>query len=198
MPFSNFVLVSDFVFRASCLKAARRLSASSLHPAFSLVEVAAVLLLMGLVAAGVTLSAARSRRVGDMADAVGSLAHFDRLTRQRCLRQGRPALIVFDLDAGRIIARPADRGDENGFDGADAFSWTPPAGYAVGDVRLAGGVIRSGRTAIRCSTRGQTPAYAVRIEGSGSRRWILLTGLTGQALEIEDENTIDQLISDGP
>ncbi len=157
--------------------------------AFTLIELTVVLLVMSIVAAAVTLSVAGPKRLADADDAVAAAAQLDLLARRYAVRHGRAVQLVFDLDAGRLSWRPAARGDD-GDEPPPGGACRMPEGYRLGRLVLPGKTIQAGQTAIWCSDRGATPSYAVRVDGFGESRWLLLAGMSGQASEIEDEKEI--------
>ncbi len=159
------------------------------HRAFSLVEVALVLLILAILAAAVTLEVrAPLARIG-MRAVLDEIAAFDRLTRVFAREHDRPVRLVVALAAGRIR-----RTDEGGRDPlGEALKL--PSGYRIAGLRLAGRRINSGSVAVSCSARGLTPTYAVRVDGPGGRRqWILVAGLSGQITELDNETEVEDIL----
>jgi len=155
------------------------------HKGFSLVEVALVLLILAILAGAVTLGVRGTLgRVG-MRGLVDEIKMFDHLTRTFARQHDRPLRLVADLAAGRLRKTSADGRDEFG------EVLKIPAGHRIAEVRLAGRRVTSGTVAVSVSARGLSPTYALRVEGPGGRRqWLLVTGLSGQVTEAENERDL--------
>jgi len=154
-------------------------------PGFTLIELTAVLLVMGLAAGAVALSLGPARGAGRMEDAADRLADLDGRTRQRAIRSGKAVQLVFDLPANRIFTRAGETKDETPLEGLDLGG-----GVSLGKVVLAGGSTGRGPVAIWCSPRGLAPTYAVRLDRSGRSAWLLVAGMTGQVVRTDDERQI--------
>lgn len=156
---------------------------------FTLLEMTAVLMVMALVAAAVTLSLAATQRRAGAADAVEELIRFDLLARHYARHQGRPVRLAVDLRANRLLRA------EDGQDGQDKETACPlGASFTLGEVVVAGKHIDQGRTALWVSDRGYSPTYALRLDGPSLRRWILFAGPTGQASVFDDEKEFLQTL----
>ena len=183
--------------RASVLaRATRPWSSLGRRPGFTLVEVAAVTLVLALLAAGVALSFAgpiRSMRAGDAVERVRS---FDATARLTARRSGRAVQMTFAESDGTLVRRD----DPDGLDGGPvAYRGTMPGGYRVERFRSAGddrddaaGMGR-GRSEVRCSPAGLSRTYAVRVVGPGLDKWLVFAGLTGQVTEARDEADVDAI-----
>jgi len=157
--------------------------------AFSLIELAAVLLVLAVVAAAVTLRVAGPMHRAGMNGLVAEIVSFDRLTRTWSVEQDAGARLVVDLSEGRLR-----RTDERGR--AQGAAMEVPSGYRLGRV-LVGGENRSGgRTAVPVSRHGLARSYAILVEGPGrGQRWILMAGLTGQHEVLDDERKIREVLA---
>ena len=159
------------------------------HRAFSLVEVALVVLILAILAGAMTLGVRGPLgRVG-MRGLVDEIKTFDHLTRTYAREHDRPLRLVADLAGGRLRRTSED--------GRDAFgeALKMPAGHRIAEVRLAGRRVTSGTVALSVSARGLSPTYALRVKGPGGReQWLLVAGLTGQVTEREDEREIEQIL----
>lgn len=155
--------------------------------AFSLVEVAMVLLVLALVAGAVTLRVRPILLRMDMRACLDEAAEFDRMSRAIAREHGRPVLLVFDLAEGRV-RRTGEDGRERLGEPLDL-----PPGRRLAEVRLAGRPVRSGCASVSISAAGLGPTYALAIEGRDGtdRRWLLMAGLTGQVVEAADGKEVD-------
>jgi prepilin-type N-terminal cleavage/methylation domain-containing protein len=149
---------------------------------FTLLEVMAVLIIVGLFAAAVTLTPSgwfASARFDEVADQV---TFMDQLARQRARRGDRQVELTFDLPGGRIERRDVD-GEHH---------ITLPRGYEMTNLivnRQSGGR-RLVKVAVDRS--GYSPSYAVRIIGPDHEsRWILIAGLSGQAITLDGDKELD-------
>lgn len=148
---------------------------------FTLLEVMAVLVIVGLFAAAVTLTPSgwfASARFDEVADHV---TFMDQLARQRARRGDREVELTFDLPAGRIERRDVD-GEHH---------VTMPRGYEMTDM-----IVRrqpDGRrlVTVPVDRAGYTPSYALRIVGPDHQsRWIIIAGLSGQAIMLDGEKEL--------
>ena len=160
---------------------------------FTLVELTAVLLVVSVVAGVVTWSLAVPRQQAAMEDAIGRIIQIDGTARQHALRQGQAVQIVFDLGNRRITSGP--RGQDGQPQDRPTQSAVLPEGLAIGQVLLANGRVTGGSAAIWCSDRGHTATYALRLDGPGGPRWLLIAGLTGQVWTSNNEEQVTETMA---
>ena len=150
--------------------------------AFTLVEVVAVLVLLALLGVAGAVSLRSALQDAAVADAAAELRRQDQLLRDYAVRTGRLAQLELDGSRRRVGCVDAATGQAVG------RSWEMPRGLDVRWVVASTRGVPGDVTSIECSTRGQTPSYAVRLEGPGPKRqqW-LVAGLTGQINVLRDE-----------
>lgn len=156
---------------------------------FTMVELMAVVLILGILAASVALrihGPLRNARMRDVADAV---ARFDQATRLAARRQGRPMRIVMDL-GDRSLQRAQADGRASG-----ALPLRLGGEYRPQALLIDGQFVGTGRHYVLCSAMGLTPSYALLLDGAGRRRWVVVAGLTGQIFEVESEQQAKHILS---
>ena len=163
--------------------------------AFTLIEIIAVVAVIGLLAGATALSLGDSAGRARRADAVSTIAHADRMARLAGERLGRPCVLHYDLDDQRIVRE---------LPGAGVMAASHPIalGRDVWIDRLvtAGSVNRpprtheSGDVAVAVSTAGRSETYAVRLAFDDGQTWLVFAGLTGQMTVIEHDEQVDNLV----
>lgn len=151
--------------------------------AFSLIEAVLVLALMALLMGGATLvlrGRLSSERLGD---AVGRLVEFDRVTREVAQSQTRKCELRFDLNVGTLTR-------------AAGAIFNPGGAYRISRVRTDAGLSQAGELSIPFSRRGQSPTYAMMLESKTQRQWIVVAGMTGKSVLIQDEHELDEIFRD--
>lgn len=165
-----------------------------MRKAFTLIELVAVLAIVALLTAGVSLSLKGALRDAEAEDAAGRLAAFDALARQEARRFNRPSELHVDPRAGSVWRRDVL---PSGGDGVPRATLRLPPGVAIEEVFTARGRSRAGDgVTIACSARGQTASYAVLFSGPGGRRrWILFAGITGQPQVIDHDQDVQDIFA---
>ena len=155
--------------------------------AFTLVELLAVLLLMALLATGVSLSLKGVLRDAELRNAASQLIQFDRLAREQARRSDRPSQLRFELQAGRV--RNIDARTKT----VQGRELQLPAGVAIEQVRTARQPRGGADAVVPCSARGQTTSYAVLLRGVGRQQlWLVVAGLSGTVETVRDDQTVNQ------
>jgi prepilin-type N-terminal cleavage/methylation domain-containing protein len=164
---------------------------------FTLVEVAAVAVLMALLAGGVALTFAgpvQRMRAGEALDRVRT---FDAAARLAARRSGRAADLTFDLRAGTLARADGPAAGRREV----TYQATLPGGYRIDRLRATGGQAgggpidaSSGLVTLYCSPDGLARTYALRVVGPGLDQWVVFAGLTGQVTLVEDERAVDAIL----
>ena len=158
---------------------------------FTLVEVMLAVLLMALLASAAVLHFLGALKMARSHDAVEDLRAFDASSRLFAQRYGRSAQIVFDLTANNVSRREGRHDDMRCHVG-----W--PGGYRVAEVRVGSRVSSDGEPAVvDISPMGLSSSYAVRFQGSDLDQWVFVAGLTGDTTQVQDEQTIAWLLTQG-
>ena len=155
---------------------------------FTLLEVMAVLIIVGLFAAAVTLTPSGWFAAARFDEVTAQVTFMDQLARQRARRGDQAVELVFDLPQARIERRDVD----GGFSDDGRHHMTLPRGYEVTEMIVSRQSRRSRRVTVPVNTTGCTPSYALRIVGpSHEAKWLVIAGLSGQAITLDGEQEID-------
>lgn len=147
---------------------------------FTLVELMVVLLVTAILAGGVWLSLAGPERAARMDDAIGQIEHYDGQARTWARQSGRALRLVADVGLNRVECVNADGHPEQ-------RALELPPSVRLTKVMLADGSAAGGQVSISCTGLGVTPTYAMGLEeAAGQRAGVLVMGLTGQALRVDE------------
>jgi len=170
--------------------------------AFSLVELIAVLVIVSLVAASVSLRLSGPVRRAAMDDLAGRLAAFDRRARVSARRHDRDMQMAFDLSRGEVSWAAVGDAGGTSHTARGASPVAMPRGCRLAALVVAGGASAAGRkttvgrAVVRVSRRGLSPTYAVCIETQrGERTWLLAAGLTGEVTRIDDDAQVREVFA---
>lgn len=156
---------------------------------FSLLELAAVITVTGLLATVVVLNLLPRLATGARGDAVAQLAEIDALAR-RVARQHRSSVTVqFRIGTSRI--------ERSIPDSTQRLAWQLPRPWRVTQLRqLETSQEGAGPAeALRFSRDGMSCSYAVELRAEDQPpAWVLVMGLSGEVREI-DEATLEQLLA---
>ena len=156
--------------------------------AFTMIELAVVLMIVAISAAVVTLRIDGPMHRAQMEDVVGRVAQFDRLTREYARQHDRALRLVVHV-GDREIRRTNARELEN-----LGASLILPGGFRIEQMRLRGEVAADRRSSLACSRHGLTPTYALQLRGPGGElRWIVFAGLTGELIDVEEEWQVQEI-----
>jgi len=166
--------------------------------AFTLIEVIAVVVLIGLLAGATAWLLAEDARSGTRAEVASRISHADRSARLAGMRMGRPCVLRFDLGRNRLrrVFRDSEGREQS------SHSVTLPDGYridrivTVRPVSSRGSVTSdSGVVEIPYSTGGRSVSYAVRLSSQGGAWWMVVSGLTGHVTANQNEQDVYKLFS---
>ncbi len=170
---------------------------------FTLIEVIAVIVLLGLVTGAAAWVLTDNARHSTRGKVVEEIAHADRMTRFTAECLGRRCVLRLDLDRQRI-RRLID--DEHGRQVLHGLK--VPDGYRISRVVL-GRAFASGRNTDRWRRRridmgevdipfsagGRSMSYALRLDSDDGRVWLIFAGLTGQVTQLHDEQEVNNLFT---
>lgn len=175
--------------------------------AFTLMEVMAVVALLGLLAGATAWSLAGEARRQTREEIIAQIVQTDLHCRVAATRTGQSHDLVFDLDEQAIWRRGPEQSEtENGshrmkIAGDYRIDRVLTSDVAHGSSPSNGGDlfvrIDAGELAITCGPAGCTTSYALRIvhEPTGESTWLLVAGLTGQTILIQNESEIEDIFT---
>lgn len=170
---------------------------------FSLIEVAAVLVVLGLLAGAASLSLRSVGRNFDFEQWVERATGLDRQARERAQRDGLPRRVVIDLDGQTMLEEPIASNRDAEVE--TPMNLEPPRGWACSDAWRIDGEdtdwrlpeIRgsSGGLSIHVSSDGFGASYAIALRDEAERRrWLVVAGGSGQATIFNDERLLRETL----
>ncbi len=169
--------------------------------AFTMIEMLAVIVVLGLLAGAAAWSLAGDAEAATYENVVGKLAHHERTARLAANRLGQTCVLRYNLNAQRISR----------FDTADRMAtpaWRLPAPYRIDRIvihRPGGGDdaghhgfgerYDAGTVEIDISRAGRSATYAIRVANNQQQGWLVFSGLTGQMTRINDAQEVDNLFA---
>lgn len=154
---------------------------------FTLIELAACLVLMGLVTGLAALSLRSREQLARMEDLTAQLQRQDELLRTHARRSGQAMTLVVDLGTQTLQRAPLEGSTQ------PPAAWAMPAGFTIEQVWSQHERARHGKIALPCSADGWTPTYALALRGPDERRtWWLTTGMTGQPATMDHDHQVQE------
>lgn len=157
--------------------------------AFTLIEMAVVLALIGLLSGVTVLTLREPYRAAQFQDAVERVSFFDGHCRHEATRFSRRLTLRVDLDNERldVLALAAE---------APRLSLQLTRGVEIDQVVTGGRRFDDGQVEIPFSQTGLSSTYALLLrQGGGRSRWLLVAGVTGQQIEADHEREITEALS---
>lgn len=153
-----------------------RRQSSRVRRGFTLVEMLAVVCLLGVMALGATLTLRAPLGAARRQLTLERIAAWDAQMRERCRRHRTAAALEVDATTGAWWR----------VDGAGsvlAFEGMPLRDFRVGRRES-----RVGRPGVMFRADGGSDSYAIRLSGAPTDRWHLVCGGTGKWTEVNDES----------
>jgi type II secretion system protein H len=154
---------------------------------FTLVELTVVLLIMGIVAAAVTLKMSGPVSRVKLQDVVKQVKQFDTLTRSYTRQQGKAVRVNVDLSENRI-SRLDDEGEPLG------RPLQLPSNFKIEKCLIASQQDASDMALLKYNSQGMTHSYAIKLADKLQSKWIIIIGLTGQVVELKNEQEVQEIL----
>lgn len=149
--------------------------------AFTLVEIVAVLLLVGLLTAIVTTSLSAMVKTESLESCMTELTYWDHLARQDAIRTGRGVSLVYDVPHQTITIQDRDTRKPIR---QTHLNWR----WALAEVKNQA----QNTNEIKFNSHGFTQPYAVKFSKPDmADQWLLMLGLTGESVVINQEEIGD-------
>ena len=183
-----------------------------MHPiAFTLIEVMAVVVILGLLAAATVFSLADEVQSAGRSDVIERLAHEDQLARLAARRTGAACVLEFDFDRQRLW-----RVDNLTNEPRPTHAWKLPDSCRIAQVLRSGDAstepaspapasAENGAAEVTFGYGGYAETYALRLDcktapPSGGRPdeqtvWLVFAGLTGQEMLLQNEDDVRKLLA---
>jgi type II secretion system protein H len=155
---------------------------------FTLIELMAVLVLMGLISATAVLRFSGTTRRAQFEWSLERAMAADRRMRTHSGTCGRPASLAFEIGSGRL---------ECAFGSQREATSNVELGARTHITRFltARRHVETGKVEIPYDPYGHSETFAIEIEGPGDRStWILFAGLTGQTRRLEDRRDVEHVL----
>ena len=174
---------------------------------FTLIEIAAVIAVMGILAGAAVLSLAHTVSQRRFESVCQQLEEADRLVRSAARRSGQVQELIFDLDNHAVLWRTSTATLPSPVQAppyAEDFKLTALLRLTDTDelvIRTREQCSDSGQVAIGYCAMGYSPSYSLELRRGKQRRWMIVSGLSGQTCGINDEQTqtiFKSLSSDAP
>ena len=156
--------------------------------AFTLIELMAVLVLVGLVSATAMLRFSGTTHRAQFEWSLERVMAADRLLRTHSMTCGQPGQLEFEIGTGRL---------KRIFGAKDNVSSYVQLGARMHIVRFLAAQrhAETGKVAVPYDPYGHSETFALEIEGPGDRTaWILFAGLSGQTRRLEDRRDVERIL----
>ena len=171
---------------------------SALRRGLTLIEVMAVVMLLGLLAAATAWSLAEDVRRTTGENVIAQIAHADHLARLAAMQFGQSTTLRFDLDTHTI-----HRIDTTQSTRTHTLNIPPPHRIERMFIQTANDKTpettlsrrESGIIEIPYSPDGRSTTYAINLTSLDESKWMLIAGLTGRLTELTDEHQVNNLFT---
>jgi prepilin-type N-terminal cleavage/methylation domain-containing protein len=156
--------------------------------AFTLIELMAVLVLVGLVSATTMLRFGSTTHRAQFEWSLERMMASDRLLRNHCVTCGQPGHLKFEIGTSRLERVFGARRD-------DSSAVELGTRLRITRFLAAKRHVETGKVEVDYDSYGHSETFAIEIEGPGDQSaWILVAGLTGQTRRLEDRRDVERIL----
>jgi prepilin-type N-terminal cleavage/methylation domain-containing protein len=168
----------------------RKLRASFDRPAFTLIELMVVIVILGLLTAIASLSLGGVMDRYQLSRAAETIEAFDGRVR-RSARLSREALDAVIRRGNRdlIVKIPSQR------TGNAEANYRLPRSVEINDVKLRDQAVTARDVTLHFNDQGRSASYAIQLRRGNSIRWLVVLGISGQVIPVASEEEADALLS---
>ena len=157
------------------------------HSAFTLLEVVAVMVMLGLLSTVAVVSLSGTLDRYRLNRAVEMVELFDARARRQAGNQRTPVDASIQLNRNRLlIESPNDTKDR-------VFGL--PSGVQISSVRLSRNSVAGRQLDLRYSRDGVSPTYAIQLQRGDKSHWLVILGISGQIIHSSSEGEVNEILS---
>lgn len=158
--------------------------------AFTLIELIAVLVILGLLSIIASLSLGGVMDRYQLTRAAETLQSFDAKARREAARSRETLEGVISNGQHTLVIREA--ADQNS---TQWIRYQLPRTVTITETRVSRKVISGRELTIPFRHGGCSPTYAVQLRRGRMSRWIVVLGISGQVIPVDGEEQVDALLS---
>ena len=159
------------------------------HFGLTLLELLVVIVILGLVTATVTVRLTASLGPAALEQSVAQFGFADKQLRGGARHTARHSRLELEIGASQLVCR---------FDATAADAGVNRAlsnGVRITKYLSANQELTYGTAAVQYDDRGASESFAIELTAAGDRRrWLLVTGLTGQITEVNNESAAREIL----
>ncbi|QNN21546.1 prepilin-type N-terminal cleavage/methylation domain-containing protein [Planctomycetales bacterium ZRK34] len=160
---------------------------------FTLIEIVAVLVLMGLLASAVAWTMADRQQSVLFDDVADQIEQLDALSRIYARRFNQAIILHIDLDEQTLWRSQEDTQYAN--DDLRSHRLMIPDRYRIVSIITPQQTVDDRRLDLPIGPEGRSESYAVQLTDSQDTRWLMVSGMTGRIHEYADEQSIENIFA---
>ena len=160
--------------------------------AFTLIELAAVLVLTGLLTSAVAWTMAGRQQAVVLDDVVSQIKRLDEMSRILARRFDQSITLRIDLDNQAVWRSQDNVSNDNDL---RSHRLVLPSQCRLGSTITLDGTKHNGELSVTIEPTGRSISYAIQLNGVDTTEWLLVCGMTGQAREYHDEQSIQDIFT---